>query len=59
MKSAFEKMPNIATISSHVSEAVRWYHRVQLLICPAGSDAGGAVSVAGIGKVPDANAATQ
>jgi hypothetical protein len=59
MKSVFEKVPNIATISSQDSDSVSSYHILHVEICPEGRETGRFVSVAGIGRTPDENAATQ
>ena len=58
MKSAFEKVPNMATISSQVSPSVLSYHLLQVLIWFAGAPAGRVVSVGGKGK-EDPKFATQ
>lgn len=59
MKSALEKVPNIAAIDSHVSVPVIWYHAIQLLVAPVGTSSGALVTVGGMGNSCDAQAATQ
>jgi uncharacterized protein YwlG (UPF0340 family) len=58
MKSALEKVPNMAAMELQVSDTVIGYHAMKLLAMPVWTSDGAVVTVGGMGRLPGAKSAT-